>query len=67
MDSKQITTHGAKKGDEEMAVLAKPVNRVPVVKKENSTKFVREFNKNKVSKNFLESCQKAAGLFEKKK
>ena len=50
-----------------MAVLAKPINRMPLVKKEESRNFVREFNDNKVSKDFLNSCKKAGKLFEKRK
>ena len=50
----------------EMAVLAKPINRIAVVKKQDSQAFVREFNDNKVTKDFLESCRKAGKLFGKK-
>ena len=50
-----------------MAVLAKPINRIPIIKQENSEQFVREFNKNKVSKEFMESCKKAGKLFGKGK
>lgn len=50
-----------------MAVLAKPINRVPVIQKEDSPKFVREFNKNKVTEEFLSSCKKAGRLFGKEK
>mgnify|MGYP004548981671 FL=1 len=49
-----------------MAVLAKPINRIAVVKKQDSQAFVREFNENKVTKDFLESCRKAGKLFGKK-
>lgn len=54
------------KGVKEMAVLAKPINRIAVVKKQDSQAFVREFNENKVTKDFLESCRKAGKLFGKK-
>lgn len=50
----------------EMAVLAKHINRIAVVKKQDSQAFVREFNENKVTKDFLESCRKAGKLFGKK-
>ena len=50
-----------------MAVLAKPINRISVIKKQESREFVREFNQNKVTKDFLESCDKAGKLFDKKK
>ena len=45
-----------KKEGMNMATLAKPIN-----------KFVREFNKNKVSKDFMVSCEKASRLFGKVK
>ena len=46
-----------------MAVLAKPINRISVIKKQES----REFNQNKVTNDFLESCKKAGKLFGKRK
>ena len=55
------------KRDEDMAVLAKPINKLAVVKKDESQQFVREFNGNKVTKEFLDSCKKAGKLFAKKK
>lgn len=50
-----------------MPVLAKPLNKLTLIKKENSQAFIREFNKNKVSDEFLNSCKKAGELFAKKK
>lgn len=50
-----------------MAVLAKPINRIAVIKKQESQEFVREFNENKVTKEFLDSCKKAGKLFGKRK
>lgn len=50
-----------------MAVLAKPINRIAVIKRQESQEFVREFNANKVTKDFLESCKKAGKLFGKRK
>lgn len=51
-----------------MATMTKPVsNRMAVVKQENSREFVREFNKNKVSAEFLKSCKKAGKLFGRDK
>lgn len=55
-----------KEGDN-MAVLAKPIDKIAVIKKEESQKFVREFNANKVEKEFLDSCEKAGRLFGKRK
>lgn len=48
-----------------VAVLAKPVNRMTVINEQESRKFIREFNKNKVSTEFLDSCKKAGKLFNK--
>ncbi len=50
-----------------MAVLAKPINKVTVIKEQETPNFVREFNNNKVSKEFLDSCKKAGRLFGKRK
>lgn len=50
-----------------MAVLAKPINKISVIKEKDSQKFVRDFNENKVTKEFLNSCKKAGNLFAKKK
>lgn len=50
-----------------MAVLAKPVNKISVIKKKDSQEFIRDFNGNKVTKEFLDSCKKAGNLFGKKK
>lgn len=56
-----------KKEGKDMAVLAKPINRIDVVSKQDSQDFVRKFNKNKVSKEFMDSCKKAGKLFGGKK
>ena len=56
-----------KKEGKNMAFLAKPINRISVIKKQESREFVREFNQNKVTKDFLESCKKAGKLFGKRK
>lgn len=56
-----------KKEGKNMAVLAKPINRISVIKKQESRGFVREFNQNKVTNEFLESCKKAGKLFGKRK
>lgn len=55
------------KEEDNMAVLAKPIDKIAVIKKEESQKFVREFNSNKVEKEFLDSCEKAGRLFGKRK
>lgn len=56
-----------KKEGNGMAVLAKPINRIAVIKNQDSREFVREFNENKVSEDFLNSCKKAGKLFDKRK
>ena len=56
-----------KKEEKKMAVLEKPINRVSVIKSEDSPKFIQEFNKNKVSKEFLNTCKKAGDLFAGRK
>lgn len=56
-----------KREENKMAVLAKPINKIAVIKQQDSQEFVREFNKNKVTKEFLDSCKKAGKLFGKRK
>ena len=68
MDGEKCTYHVTnKKEGKSMAVLAKPINSIAVIKKQESQAFVREFNNNKVSKEFLDSCKKAGKLFGKRK
>lgn len=50
-----------------MAVLAKPVNKVPVIRGCDKKKFEEVFNNGKPSKEFMESCEKAGRLFAGKK
>lgn len=52
---------------ENMAALTKPINRVSVIQEKDASNFVREFNNNRVTKEFLKSCKKAGKLFEGKK
>lgn len=59
--------NNTKEEEKRMAVLAKPVNRVSVIQEKDSRKFVRNFNKNKISEEFLDSCKKAGKLFGKRK
>ncbi len=61
------TDYTDKKEGEKMAVLAKPINKIAVVRKQESQEFVRDFNKNKVTKEFLDSCKKAGQLFGRTK
>ena len=48
-------------------VLTKPINKIEIIKNDNTKTFIHEFNKNKVSTEFLSSCKKAADLFGKQK
>ena len=48
-------------------VLTKPINKIEIIKNDNTKKFIHEFNKNKVSTELLSSCKKAADLFGKQK
>lgn len=50
-----------------MAVLAKPLDKITVIEQKDSPKFLREFNKNKVTDEFLDSCKKAGKLFGRRK
>lgn len=59
--------NNTKEEEKRMAALAKPVNRVSVIQEKDSRKFVRNFNKNKISEEFLDSCKKAGKLFGKRK
>lgn len=54
-------------GGNNMAVLAKPINKVSVIQEKDSRKFVQDFNNNRVSKEFLDTCKKAGSLFGKHK
>lgn len=63
----KVNHESNKKEGINMAVLAKPINKISVIKQQDSQRFVREFNDNKVTAEFLESCKKAANLFAKRK
>lgn len=63
----KTTQFVSKREGNRMAVLAKPINKIAVIKQQDSQEFVREFNKNKVTKEFLDSCKKAGKLFGKRK
>ena len=65
--TRQVNNSNKHKGTKKMAVLEKPINRVSVIKSEDSPKFIQEFNKNKVSKEFLNTCKKAGDLFAGRK
>lgn len=49
-----------------MSVLAKPVEEMILIKESEAQKFIQDFNENKVSKEFLDSCKRASKLFEKR-
>lgn len=42
-----------------------PNNKLVLVPQEDSREFIEEFNKNKVSPEFLESCKKTRELFRR--
>lgn len=68
MGNIEKTNHVTNKREvKKMSALAKPINRIAVIKRQESQEFVREFNENKVSKEFLDSCKKAGKLFGKRK
>lgn len=48
-----------------MAVLAKPINRISVIKRQESQEFVREFNQNKVTNDFLSLARKLVNYLAK--
>lgn len=50
-----------------MIVLAKPINKIMLIKEKDAVKFLQDFNKNKVSSEFLASCAVAGELFHKRK
>lgn len=52
---------------DKMAGITKPINKMSVIQKGESRNFICEFNKNKVTKEFLDSCKKAGKLFGKRK
>ncbi len=66
--SRESKCHITKEKEEiKMAVLAKTTNKITVIKEKESSNFVREFNDNKVTKEFMDSCKKAGRLFGQKK
>lgn len=64
---KHTLNNAKERTGKKMTVLTKPINRVSVIPEKDVSNFVREFNKNKVSKEFLKSCKKAGKLFEGRK
>lgn len=56
-----------KKEDKNMAVLAKPSNKIVIISADKSKKFVKDFNNNNPSKKFLDSCKTAGELFKRGK
>lgn len=41
----------------------KPISKLTIIKEQNSKAFIKEFNKNKISNQLLDSCRKAGQLF----
>lgn len=50
-----------------MTVLTRLTNKIFLIDKNSSAKFINDFNKNKVSHDFLKSCKKAGRLFENRR
>lgn len=50
-----------------MATMAKPINKITIIKKEDTSEFLKDFNNNKVSNEFLDTCKKAGKLFGRRK
>lgn len=50
-----------------MTAFTKPINKINVIQREESRDFVKKFNNNRVSVEFLNSCKKAGKLFGKTK
>lgn len=46
-----------------MTILAKPSNKVPIIRVNDREKFVEAFNNSMPSKELLESCEKAGEFF----
>ena len=49
-----------------MPPLKNPINRIIIIDKQKSPKFIYEFNNNKVTKEFMTTCEKAGRLFNKR-
>ena len=43
------------------------INKIIVINEKDSLNFIREFNSNTISKDFLQSCEKAGKLFKQGK
>lgn len=56
-----------KERDDTMAAITKPINRQVVIDSNKTTQFVKDFNKNKITNEFVDSCKRAAKLFRKDK
>lgn len=52
---------------DQMAVLAKPSNRITQINADSTKKFLKEFNNNKPTDEFLKTCRSASELFKRGK
>lgn len=50
-----------------MVAITKPINRQVVIDSNKTEQFVKDFNKNKITDEFIASCKKASKLFRKDK
>lgn len=48
-----------------MKILAKPCDRINYIKLKNSQEFIKKFNENVITEEFLEECKKAGRLFNR--
>lgn len=63
INDEKITHSSDKSESEGIASLAKPINSMPIIKEQEAREFIYEFNENKVTEEFLDSCKKAGRLF----
>lgn len=62
---KQSDKHNNARRDGDMAQLAKPGRRLPVISEEKSGRFIRKSNQKKLTREYLEMCQESSDLFKK--
>lgn len=71
MDKKNNDTDNDKKkddkGDDTMVAISKPTNKMTIIRSDKSKEFIREFNRNVGSSDFIASCKKAGKLFNRGK
>lgn len=48
-------------------IATRPVTKMPIIQADKSREFIRQFNRNVGSSDFIDSCKKAGRLFKKRK